>query len=207
MGPKEGRQGKSSVETRMARHWNEVVRLRCRLLNLEDTLAKWPGLLKLLAAWPRNLKALAPDAAPFEARLWELARRMYSRRRAARSAGAGNGRTTSAACGVRSVKERRHGGRGERATGGRRGTADGGRGEREKGRRGETADGGRGEAARPGPKGPPGRRRVREAVRYLEEHPGATLREAAGAHGISVGALYNSRGYWDYRVRRKGTKV
>jgi hypothetical protein len=44
--------------------------LHVRQLNLEALLARAPGVRQVLRQMPRNLKAQAPTAVPFDARLW-----------------------------------------------------------------------------------------------------------------------------------------
>jgi hypothetical protein len=49
----------------------EVLRdLHARQLHLEALLSRAPGVRQLLRRMPRNLKVLAPEVVPFDARLW-----------------------------------------------------------------------------------------------------------------------------------------
>jgi hypothetical protein len=64
------RVGRAKLTARMMWMTEVLQDLHARQLNLEALLARAPGVRQLLRRMPRNLKALAPMAVPFDARLW-----------------------------------------------------------------------------------------------------------------------------------------
>jgi len=59
------------VAQTVARVCDEVARLRVRELNLEAFISREPGWRRKLREMPRDLKAMAPEVVPFDARAWE----------------------------------------------------------------------------------------------------------------------------------------
>jgi len=59
------------VAQTVARVCDEVARLRVRELNLEAFISREPGWARKLREMPRDLKAMAPEVVPFDARAWE----------------------------------------------------------------------------------------------------------------------------------------
>jgi hypothetical protein len=58
------------VEMRMGRMWEEIVRTRGRVVNLEGVLGERPEVREALKGLPGDLKRLSPETVPFPAPLW-----------------------------------------------------------------------------------------------------------------------------------------
>ena len=63
------------VEMRMGRMWEEIVRTRGRVVNLEGVLGERPEVREALKGLPGDLKRLSPETVPFPAPLWSQDRR------------------------------------------------------------------------------------------------------------------------------------